>query len=110
MEPIDFQFLFNTAAGLLFMLSGWMFRYILGQYRDEFSRINKRIDELRDSQVESARDARIDHNACKGSLPVQFVPRPEFEAILKRLDDRMSEMSMTLNKIDERLDHVRNGK
>ena len=116
MTTDNWQFFFNLAFATLLAVMGGGLGYILNQIKGEFARIlehntrefdriDRRIDELKQTQAQSAKDFRLDHNTCRAALPNEYVPRAELQAVITRIDQRMDLMTAMLTRIEERLNN-----
>lgn len=98
---MEWQVLFNLAFSALLSVIGAGLGYVLTQIRQEFTRIDKRIDELRDSQVTSSREERTGRMSCQSSLPNTYVTRREYEASQETIRNDLSEIKASIRDIYE---------
>ena len=98
---MDWQTAFNIVLTVLLALIGSGLGYVLTQIRNEFARIDKRIDELRQTQQASAKEARVDHVACQQSLPNIYVTRREYEATTEAIRADIQEIKTCVRDIYE---------
>lgn len=104
---MDWQTLFNIATSIILSVTGGAMGYILSQFRREFDRIDKRIDEVKAAAVISARDSRTDHISCQKALPQLYVPRREYEANHASIKNDLGEIKSSIREIYEILRNIK---
>jgi hypothetical protein len=98
MNEINWQEAFNALLTMVVAgLGVW--------FKAEFSRIHKRIDEMRTSNEQAHKDMRVDHTTCQQCLPERFVPRAEFALAINNMTANLADVRAVVHRIEERLAH-----
>ena len=91
---IDFQFFFNSMAGIVTFFGGWVLKTFWERVRE----IERETDHLRDHHEKDLKEARAQLNQLALTLPDKYVSKGDFDNLVKTVHHRFDRLE---EKIDD---------
>jgi predicted nucleic acid-binding Zn-ribbon protein len=91
---VDFQFFFNSMAGVIAFFGGW----VLKAFWERVKEIEEETDHLRDHHETDLKEARAQLNQLALALPDKYVSKGDFDNLVKTVHHRFDRLE---EKIDD---------
>jgi predicted nucleic acid-binding Zn-ribbon protein len=95
METIDFQFFFNTIAGIFTFFLG----IVIKSFWERIKETEKACEELERHHEKDLKEARAQLNHLALSLPEKYVSKGDFDNLVKTVHHRF-------DRLEEKIDHL----
>lgn len=118
---MDYQTAFDLVTAVLLLTTSGSLGYILIQFRREFDRQDKRIDEvkrsvatvnqllaesleaLRATNEQAHKELRCDQTECQRRLPQEFIPRAEYNTAVLGFRTDVADIKAAIIRIEDRM-------
>ena len=91
---VDFQFFFNSMAGVMTFFGGWTLKTLWERIREGEQETN----DLRDHHERDLKEARVQLNQLALGLPDKFVSKGDFDNLVRTVHHRFDRLE---EKIDD---------
>ena len=94
---IDFQFFFNSMAGIITFFGGWFLKVFSESVRD----VERETDDLKDHHERDLKEARSQLNELALGLPDKYVSKGDFDNLVRTVHHRFDRLEEKIDSLSK---------